>query len=622
MTIELSQQESELRYRRLFEAAQDGILILDAETGMIEDVNPFLIKMLGYSREEFVKRKLWEVGAFQDMEANRNAFEALQVDEYIRYEDLPLRAKNGALVEVEFVSNVYMVGSGKVVQCNIRNITERKQAEKSLHEKERLLSEAQKIGRMGSWSYSIPTDNLQYTDEMYRLFDVSAQEFQHNKAGLLALILAADQPKVQKWLDEIIAGRLVKELDFRLFHKSGELHYLQSRGTAQFDPLGNPVAFIGIAQDISDRKLAGIQIHQQIERLTSLGRIDKAIISTFDLGIMMETVLSQVISQLQVDAADILLLDHDSQTLEYLTGSGFSTKGSERAHVPFGRSLAGRAAKEQHTIRVDDLREQPDDSFVSELVVKVGFVTYFGVPLISRGKVKGVLEVFHRTSLYPYAEWVDFLNTLAGQAAIAIENAALFTNLEQSNKELSQAYDATIEGWSRALDLRDKETEGHTLRVTELTLRLASEFAFTKTQMLHIRWGALLHDIGKMGIPDKILLKPDELSEEESAIMRKHPQYSYDLLQPIAFLLPALDIPYCHHEKWDGTGYPRGLKGEEIPLQARVFTVVDVWDALCSDRPYRPGWPEQKVLDYILTQSGSYFDPQVVDTFIDMQKKK
>ncbi|HXQ32642.1 MAG TPA: HD domain-containing phosphohydrolase, partial [Anaerolineales bacterium] len=246
------------------------------------------------------------------------------------------------------------------------------------------------------------------------------------------------------------------------------------------------------------------------------------------------------------------------------------------------------------------------------------FVCYFGTPLIVKGKVEGVLEVFHRAPLHPYPDWLDFLNTLARQAGIAIENATLFENLEQSNRELSQAYDATIEGWSRALDLRDKETEGHTQRVTEMTIKLARRFGFNEEEVLHIRRGALLHDIGKMGVPDNILLKPDSLTEEEWIIMRKHTQYAYDLLKPIAFLRSALDIPSCHHEKWDGTGYPRGLKGEDIPLAARIFAVVDVYDALTSDRPYRQAWPKEKALEHIRSLAGLHFDPQVVDAFLKM----
>jgi HD-GYP domain-containing protein (c-di-GMP phosphodiesterase class II) len=226
------------------------------------------------------------------------------------------------------------------------------------------------------------------------------------------------------------------------------------------------------------------------------------------------------------------------------------------------------------------------------------------------------LEVFHRSPLYPYPEWLDFLNILAGQAALAVDNATLFGNLQASNQQLIRAYDTTIEGWSRALDLRDKETEGHTQRVTEVTIRLARHFAFSEEELLHIRRGALLHDIGKMGVPDNILLKPEPLTEEEWIIMRQHPEYAYDLLKPIEFLTPALDIPYCHHEKWDGTGYPRGLRGEEIPLTARIFGIVDVWDALHSDRPYRLAWSEEDALAYIREESGKHFDPLVVEVFL------
>jgi putative two-component system response regulator len=191
-------------------------------------------------------------------------------------------------------------------------------------------------------------------------------------------------------------------------------------------------------------------------------------------------------------------------------------------------------------------------------------------------------------------------------------------NLEDAHKQLLFAYDETIEGWSRAMDLRDKETEGHSQRVTDLTTQLASAFGMSKEEIIHVRRGALLHDMGKLGIPDAILLKPGKLTDEEWEFMRRHPQLAFEMLNPIEYLRPAMDIPYCHHEKWDGTGYPRGLKGDQIPLAARLFAVVDVWDALTSDRPYRPAWSQEKVLEYLREQSGKHFDPQVLTAFLEM----
>jgi putative two-component system response regulator len=187
--------------------------------------------------------------------------------------------------------------------------------------------------------------------------------------------------------------------------------------------------------------------------------------------------------------------------------------------------------------------------------------------------------------------------------------------LREANAQLLNAYEATIEGLSHALDLRDRETEGHSQRVTEVTVKLAQALHISDEEIVHIRRGALLHDIGKIGIPDSILHKPDSLTPEEWVIMRKHPQFAYNMLSPIEYLHLALDIPYTHHEKWDGTGYPRGLKGDEIPMSARLFAIADVWDALTSDRPYRPAWSQEEARNYIREQSGKHFDPQVVDLF-------
>ncbi|HDD55359.1 MAG TPA: HD-GYP domain-containing protein, partial [Chloroflexi bacterium] len=225
---------------------------------------------------------------------------------------------------------------------------------------------------------------------------------------------------------------------------------------------------------------------------------------------------------------------------------------------------------------------------------------------------------FHRSPLDPLPEWIDFLNTAAGQAAIAIDRLNLFNGLERSNMDLNRAYNDVIEGWARALELRDRKTEGHSRRVEELTLAIARKMGIEKEKLAHIRQGALLHDIGKIGIPDSILQKPGKLTEEEWEVMKKHPIYAYEVLNQIDHLKPALDIPRYHHERWDGSGYPEGLKGKEIPLAARIFAVVDVWDALRSDRPYREAWPDEKALEHIKEESGKHFDPRVVEVFLEI----
>jgi putative nucleotidyltransferase with HDIG domain len=329
--------------------------------------------------------------------------------------------------------------------------------------------------------------------------------------------------------------------------------------------------------------------------------------------------ISQALAPLRADAIAVWLLKSQTHTLEYVAGHGFRQRSMERAQLRLGEGMASRAALERSIVTIPNLSKVAAPTAArAELLAQEGFFTYHAVPLLAKGQVNGVLEVFHRAAFEADADWLDFLETLARQAAIAIDNARLFQSLQHSNADLMLAYDTTLEGWSRALDLRDKETEGHTQRVTEMTLRLARAMGLGEAELVHIRRGALLHDIGKMGVPDAILLKPDKLTDEEWVIMRKHPVYAYELLQPIAYLHPALDIPYCHHEKWDGTGYPRSLQGEEIPLGARLFAVVDVWDALRSDRPYRASWPLNRVLEHIRSLSGSHFDPRVVEVFLSL----
>ena len=246
----------------------------------------------------------------------------------------------------------------------------------------------------------------------------------------------------------------------------------------------------------------------------------------------------------------------------------------------------------------------------------IGIGSVIAVPVLWRGEALGSLFVNHRVPGRFGAADLETVRLFAEQAAVAIANARLVRDLKGAAEELALAYDATLEGWVRALDLRDKETEGHTQRVVERTLGLARRAGIAEEKLVHVRRGALLHDIGKVGIPDRILQKPGPLTDEEWAVMRLHPTYAHDMLAGIGFLRPALDIPWAHHERWDGTGYPRGLRGEEIPLAARVFAVVVIWDALRYDRPYRRSLPAGEVRDYLRSISGTHLDARLVDLFL------
>jgi len=372
--------------------------------------------------------------------------------------------------------------------------------------------------------------------------------------------------------------------------------------------------------DISANAIRRTTLHEQTEgrlmKLAALREIDAAINRSHNLNETMIVLLENTVTQLHADAANILLMDSQSQMLEYMTGTGFLTTVFTPAFIKVGESQAGWAAKERKSVQVFDLSSLEIDPLLRDAAAREGFVSYFGVPLVAKNEVKGVLEIYLRRPFIPDQEWLNFLDTVAGSAAIAIDEAQLFQELRLSNMELQRSFDATIEAFSNAMGDRDKETYDHMRGVTELSLSLAAHLGISEADMVHVQRGAVLHDIGKLGVPDKVLQKEGPLDEAEWVLMRRHPENAYNWLKHIEFLQLALDIPYCHHEKWDGSGYPRGLKGEEIPLSARIFAVVDVWNALTSDRVYRKAWSNEKALAHIKASAGTHFDPMVVEAFV------
>jgi len=374
-----------------------------------------------------------------------------------------------------------------------------------------------------------------------------------------------------------------------------------------------------LEEEMERRKAAEKNATARLQHLASLHVVDTVISASLDLGVTLKVFLDQLVPQFNIDAAAVLLLNPHTQTLGFAAGKGFRGKGIERSKERLGQGSAGRVAMERKTSMVANLAEEGANFLRHELLKEEEFIAYCAFPLVAKGEVQGVLEVYHRRLFRPDAEWQEFLESLAVRAAIAIENASLFNELQRSNAELILAYDTTIEGWGRALELRDQETRGHTERVAAMTKKMGRLFGMREEKLVHVVRGALLHDIGKMAISDSVLLKDGPLTEEERRLMQRHPVYAFELLSPIAYLQQALDIPYCHHERWDGTGYPRGLKGEQIPLAARIFAVVDTWDALINDRRYHEAWDVRKVCDHIRERAGTHFDPAVVEKFMGME---
>ena len=359
------------------------------------------------------------------------------------------------------------------------------------------------------------------------------------------------------------------------------------------------------------------RLERRLRRINALRRIDVAIASGRDLGTILSVVVAQARGELGVDAALVLLSDSSGDELVHAAGAGLPDTFSQTLEGG-SAGLARRVVQSGSALHVLDLaRVLTPDSRLPRLL-ELGFKAYHAVPLTVEKRILGVMECFRRDASPPDAEWLDFLRILARQASIAIEHVNLLAGLQASHAQLGLAYDATIESLSRAMDLRDHETEGHSRRVTELTVKLARKIGLSDLELVQVRRGSLLHDIGKLGVPDQILLKPGALTDDEWVAMKRHPTYAVEILGPIDFLRPALEIPHYHHERFDGQGYPAGLAGDEIPLAARIFAVVDVWDALSNDRPYRKAWDRERILEHLGTLAGNHLDPCVVAEFLEL----
>ncbi len=619
-------RHSEEAYRTLFEQALIGIFQTSPE-GHYLRANAALARIYGYDSSDALIAR--QISAARDLyvdpqrraEFQRRMEQAETVTDF----ESQIRRRDGSLLWISENARAVRTSGGALLhyEGTVQDITARRRTEESLRESEEQLRTIFDAAAVGIVRVDMNGHLTQTNPAFQQMLGCTASELEGT--ALVRLTHPDDAPANLQLQWELQEGlRDGYQVEKRYCGSDGSLVWADLTMSLVRDGAGRPQFSIAVVEDVTERRNAQQRIlalnrhlEQRIQHIAALHQIDLAIISSADMSATLNLVLEQVRMQLGVDAAAVLTCSPDEDLL-YAAGSGLHRSVVDLAPQAVGFGPAGRAARQRSAIELSNVTWTPEVFADNPLLASESFAAYWAVPLIAKGVLKGVLEVFHRSALLPDTGWRERLDILAGQAAIAIDSAAMFQDLQRSHQELQEAYEATIEGWGRALDLRDQETEGHSRRVTDLAERLARALGMDESDLVPIRRGALLHDIGKMGVPDRILLKTDNLTATEWRVMRRHPQDAYDMLSPIAFLHSALDIPYCHHEKWDGSGYPRGLSGEEIPLSARLFAIVDVWDALRSDRPYRPAWPEAKALAHVRALSGTHFDPHIVDVFLEM----
>jgi response regulator RpfG family c-di-GMP phosphodiesterase len=377
-----------------------------------------------------------------------------------------------------------------------------------------------------------------------------------------------------------------------------------------------------VSQSIENDRLRQLN-EERSNQLKNLREFELAVESSTEPLSTMENITGQVIKMLEVDAVRIWLYDPPSEMPHSVSSRGLFNKTIFLDSMPVGESYIGRLANESLTapqnqtprLSVEDLSAETTELKVVGPLRAEGFISYHAVPLFFDSEFKGIIDVYNRKHMVCGEEWFQFFELLALLSASVITKANLISSLKTSNLQLVSSFDDTLSGLAALLDLRAREPKGHAERVSQAMLSLAREMGVPEESLVHMWRGAMVHDLGKIAVPDSILLKTGPLNEEDWRVMKNHPIHILETLWPIEYLRPALDIPCYHHERWNGSGYPHGLVGEQIPLAARIFAVIEAWDIMRCDRPFRAGWQEDKVRAYIAKQSGSAYDPNVVDAF-------
>jgi PAS domain S-box-containing protein len=626
--LDLAQDQAlrfERRFRLVLESMKMIAIMLD-ENGLLTFGNMYFYDLCGYEPEEIIGRNWYDIFCPDyDRERLREALTGyIQGRSDHMYGENPIRIKNGEERLISWSNTLIIDRQGKVngVSSIGEDITLKRKAEEQLKQSEATLQ---------SILNAVPAGIGLIKDTKIIWINSRVEQFTgYTSSDLVGQSVSIFYPTEQIYL------QVLEELRIQLqHHSSGKLQttWIAKDGNpievemraAPIDPNEWSAGIIVTALDISEQVLAQQHLRESFDetkmllsRMTALRNIDEAITSPNGTPETIHQVLHQIRKTLGLQVAIASLVDPKTRQFNVVGCDGLENGyclSDLNILYPVG-VLAAQESQELFASPVDTIIDL--HSILKHLPANHQAEQYAAVPLLVKGQVLGVLEVLVDNDVCHSNDCREFLVAMALQLAIALDNANLLQERERAFNELQTAYEATIQSLAQALEIRDRETKNHSARVVAWTERLAKRMGYPSDQLEHLRRGVYLHDIGKIGIPDHILLKPGPLTAEEWDIMRKHPQHAYDLLKDIEYLQPALEIPYSHHERWDGSGYPHGLAGTAIPLGARIFAVIDIWDALTDNRPYRNAWSVSQTILYLKEQAGILVDPEVVCHFLDL----
>jgi PAS domain S-box-containing protein len=619
---EAAQRQQAAGFQLLFHDNPLPMWVYDPDSLRFLEVNQAAIDHYGYTRAEWLELTLADIRPPEDLDR--------LMENVRRARGRPDRSgpwrhlkQNGDVIDVDIVASDTEFGGRPARLVLALDITERRRAEGALIESEARLRQV--------WENT--TDALALSDadgtvlaanpaycELYGR--PAEQVVGHN----FALIFPEE---TREWAragyHQVFTGPdAPAPYETAVRRADGTTRIVEARASFLTSG-GQRTAMLSTIRDITARTQAEAQIQRQVSFLSALREIDRAISGSMDPRLSLSLLLTHTTDELGVDAAAVWTFRPEMQILERLVERGLRPRPPHLATQRLGEGPVGRAAHERRRVFLEDLRASGEQSRLVEAALAEGFVNLHALPLIAKGEVRGVLEVYQRLPKAgapprpPDNEWHDFLTALAGEAAIALDNALLFNGLQRANVGLSAAFDSLLDSFARALDQRHGEPEGHSRRVADLTDALGRAQGLDGADLNHARRGGLLHDVGKLRVPERILLKPEPLTGQEWQALRQAPAQARDLLATVALLRPAAEALYGLHEHWDGSGYPLGLAGERIPLLARLGAVASAWEALRTDRPYRPALSPAQARVHLNAAAGKQFDPKVVKALMELR---